>query len=375
MARAMIDLPLRRLYSAVRSGEDALRRVHASHSLKRKVDKNLASLHRGLPASAFSFDLEPAREFLSTRFHGYRDIRWHLMYWAATNRHALEYVPEDLFYVWIHPQLNPPERVVPYRDKNHAEFLGVAPAPEAYARVIRGRLVAADRRSRPRNVLLGRIAEAPDVVLKPARSARQGLGIRRGPGAEIAELLDTPGDPTAIGDWVVQAAIPQHPSIACLNPSSLNTFRVLTLRIDKGIQVLSTVLRVGRAGAVVDNMSAGGVGVNVSADGALANTAYLVSTMPTLHHPDHGFSFGTARVPATDQLHDACRAAHDAIPELDLVAWDAAIRPDGTAVLLEANVAEPGISIHQLCTGPLFGAWTDHVVTPRRVRMLGPWLR
>ncbi len=335
----------------------------------------IATLREALPAAAFAFDAAPARAFLDTHFRGYRDVRWHRLYAAATSRHAAEYVPDDLFYVSVLPGLNPPDRLAPYRDKNIAELVGVAPTPTTYARIVRGRLVGANRRPLGVTALEARIAEEADVVLKPARNTRQGKNLHRGSGAEIIDRLEALRCADRADDWIIQEGIQQHPSIARLNPTSLNTFRVLTMRIDTEICVLSTVLKIGPAGAIVDNVGSGGVGVAVASDGSLAAAAYPKNAVPALHHPDHGFAFASVRVPPPMVLHDACREAHDAIPDLDLVAWDAAIRSDGTAVLIEANVAEPSIFGHQLCTGPVFGEWTDRVLMPRTVRMLGPWLR
>lgn len=369
------EATLRGLYTAMQSGVGSLRRTRTSWWLKRKAEANLSALRSALPEDAFSFDLSSARAFLSSRFAGYQDVRWHLMYGAATSRHAGDYVPEDLFYIWIEPELNPPDRLAPWREKNLAELLGVVPAPVTYARVVRGRLVGVDRRPLPWSALEAVLADAPDVVLKPARHTRQGRGLQRGAGAETFDRLRALGFDQGAEDWVIQAAIDQHPAIARLNPSSLNTFRVLTIRLDGAIHVLSTVLKIGRAGAVLDNLSAGGLAVAVAGDGALAATAHSVVGVPAIRHPDHGYLFGSERVPATDAIHDACRAAHDALPELDLVSWDAAMSADSTAVLVEANVFEQGVSIHQLCTGPLFGELTDRILRPRRVRMFGPWLR
>ena len=175
-------------------------------------------------------------------------------------------------------------------------------------------------------------------------------------------------------DWLLQVPLRQHEAVARLNPTSVNTFRVLTWRHREAVHVLSTFVRVGRSGSVVDNVSAGGFGVALADDGSLAERGYTITGTSATHHPDHGYAFGETNVPAPTAIHDVCRAAHEQIPGLDLLAWDLALSESGVPTILEVNVGWIDINIHQFCTGPVFGPWTDEALRPRRVAMLGRWL-
>ena len=355
--------PLRML----RALERALGHAKTSRDYQRKVERQLAVLRAALPAVAFDFDPGPARAFLARRFPGYGDLRWHRFYGAATGRHARNYLPEDVFYFHVLPALNPPERWHAYVDKNLTPALGLAPMPRVVARVVRGRLVDAKRRQATLHDALERAAGLPGVVIKPARDTGSGRGVRRLEVAaleeELAQVLKPDG-----GDWIVEEAVVQAEPLAALNPDSVNTYRVLTLRVDGRLHAVSTVVRVGRAGSSVDNLNAGGLVVGVGDDGALAERAFDGNGVAYRHHPDHGFGFaGRSVVPAT-LAHDAALAVHEEIPELDVLSFDVAFAAGPRALLLEVNVSWQGINIHKLCHGPLFGAHQDAVVKPTRVR-------
>ena len=352
--------------AALRSFERSLGRAKTSLDYKRKIDAQLRSLASVLPAEAFAVDTDQARRFLRERFPGYRDVRWHRFYSAASGRREAAYLPEDAFYFHVLPQLNPPERWSPYLDKNLLQGLGVRPMASVVARVVRGRLVDEARRPLDRRRALERAEQAGHVVVKPARGSGSGRGVRRLPASTVATLLDEllAGN----GDWLLEVALEQHPRLAALNPASINTYRVLTVRVDSVLHVASTVVRVGRRGAVVDNFNAGGLVVGVDASGALAAHAHGGDGVPLERHPDHGYAFADTGVVPASLAHEAALAVHDAMPDMDLVSCDVAMVPGPRAVLLEVNVSWQGITMHQLCHGPLLGALQAEVVRPVRVR-------
>lgn len=352
--------------AALRALERTLGRAKTSLDYKRKVDAQLRVLAGCLPVEALEVDTAAARRFLAKRFPGYRDVRWHRFYTAASGRAAASYLPEDAFYFHVLPRLNPPERWPLYGDKNVLHGLGVRPMPPVVARVVRGRLVDEVRRPLSRSQAQARAERAGQVVVKPARESGAGRSVRRVAADDIAPLLD---DLVAgAGDWLLEVALAQDAPVGVLNPETINTYRVLTVRSRGALHAASTVLRVGRAGAVVDNVNAGGLMVGVDAEGFLSARAHDGDGRPYERHPDHGYAFAGTRAAPARLAHDAALAVHDTMPDMDLVSSDVAMTPGPRAVLLEVNVSWQGITMHQLCRGPLFGELQDEVVRPTRVR-------
>ncbi|MFO7763718.1 MAG: sugar-transfer associated ATP-grasp domain-containing protein, partial [Wenzhouxiangellaceae bacterium] len=63
--------------------------------------------------------------------------------------------------------------------------------------------------------------------------------------------------------------LPQTQSLAKFHPHSLNTFRVITLRLGREIHVLSALIKFGVVGSFIDNTSNGGIWCGIDKDGKL----------------------------------------------------------------------------------------------------------
>lgn len=70
-------------------------------------------------------------------------------------------------------------------------------------------------------------------------------------------------------NFVVQELIHQADVLATLNPSSVNTFRVITYILDDRIHICPIALRLGRSSSDRDNIHYGGVCIGINADGTL----------------------------------------------------------------------------------------------------------
>ena len=102
--------------------------------------------------------------------------------------------------------------------------------------------------------------------------------------------------------WVFQPIVANHPTLQTLNPSSLNTVRMMTCWNRHTHQAElwgDSALRIGRKGELVDNLHAGGIVVGVSASGRLKPDGIAFwdnfSAARYSHHPDSGIRFGEGR--------------------------------------------------------------------------------
>lgn len=150
---------------------------------------------------------------------------------------------------------------------------------------------------------------------------------------------------------IFQPFIEQHPVLAQLNPSSVNTVRIDTLRENDRVTCNLAALRFGRAGQVTDNGSAGGmaapVDIATGAVGTYARTKAAYSTERLDRHPDSGIVFSSITVPFWPELLDLVQRGAAALDPLVTLGWDIAITPDGPMVI-EAN-ARWGSEVFQLC--------------------------
>lgn len=156
--------------------------------------------------------------------------------------------------------------------------------------------------------------------------------------ALAAELLSSPDG------WLIEQHQVQHPTLAALNPSSLNTLRLWVLDRGDGPRVTHALLRVGRAGSQVDNTSQGGVVLLVDVATGVTQAG------PDVHHPeswvaehpDSGAQLAGVALPHWPEVLDLAQHALCAFPHMRFAGLDVALAPEGP-VLIEVNVQPDSI--------------------------------
>ncbi len=314
--------------------------VETSILYKRKMANVLA----GLP------DKKPF-VFRQRLFHAYGDTRWHQAYASANGIVSDNYVPEDLFFVNIETKLNPRMRTRFYTDKNAIDRLRFpCTFPKTLGRIIRGEFLLADYQPGHPDAALGGF---PAVVVKPSLSTGGGKNVAFMTGAEAAAFASEVRANRPRDEYIFQEPIRQAASLAAFSPDSVNTLRVLTMRVEGAPQVISSVLRMGRDGSRIDNQEGGGISCGIK-NGRLIANAYDKNFTSYQRHPNTNLRFDDFKVPAYYRAVDLSLNLHALIPEIGLVSWDIAIDENENPVVIEMNMQEQEINFHQLAHGPLF---------------------
>lgn len=149
--------------------------------------------------------------------------------------------------------------------------------------------------------------------------------------------------------YLLEAFICQHPAMAALNPSSVNTVRVITAKLGDRVLLVGSGLRCGGAGQFVDNFNHGGVAYPID-----INTGIVTGPGQNPHgevcflrHPSTGHILPGFQIPNWDIL---CRTVRDAAlvsPRVGYTGWDVAVTESGVD-LIEGNVRLPGTCVIQL---------------------------
>jgi hypothetical protein len=341
---------------------------------KRKITRIAKQMgRRGLKTALSREQRENAKCFLRQWHRRYSDVSWHECYTGATGAFYSDYIPEDIYYAAIEPTLNPPERGLIYEDKNYYDRIGLQNTPQTLARLISGRLLSATFDPILDDDLDDAFASCrEEIVIKPAIGSGGGRDVRIVRGNAAKEEISLIRAKTSCHEqnYIVQKFVRQHAGLSEINSTSVNTYRILTLRHEHGISALSTVLRVGRAHARVDNTSAGGFVCGVDR-GHLRQRAFDVNFCSYDAHPDSGYVFHGAPAPCVEQARQFCTAMHRMLPDQDLASWDIAVTENEELVLIEVNVQFQSIGSHQLCNGPVFGDHTASVLARIRFHMVG----
>ena len=148
---------------------------------------------------------------------------------------------------------------------------------------------------------------------------------------------------------VLEEVITQHPVMASLNPNSVNTIRIVTLRgADNGTNIMAAVLRIGRASEVVDNFHHDGICAAIDLGTGIVTTPGInIRHERFVVHPDSGVPIVGFKIPNWEKVTDIIRAAAPLLPELGLTGWDVAIGTDGEPMIIEGN-STPDFDVTQI---------------------------
>lgn len=199
--------------------------------------------------------------------------------------------------------------------------------------VRRGWVRVTEGRQEDFRALCGRNAR---LIVKP-RASTEGRGIRilekdetAEPDALFRELLGE--------DCIVEEIIQSDGQMAAFNPSSLNTVRIVTLYNGEHFEVFGAVVRFGRAGSPVDNVSAGGLFAALDpVTGEIITHGMDKEGHRWPDHPDSGRAFLGFRIPRWDRVLDTVKDAVKVRPNIRIAGWDVALTREGDIELVEGN--------------------------------------
>ena len=174
------------------------------------------------------------------------------------------------------------------------------------------------------------------LIGKPLEGS-SGQGIRKytredwaqGPDAFLKKLRDD-----QIG--ILEEIVVQHPQMASLCPTSVNTCRIATLLGDKQQGIVYAFLRIGN-GKVMDNVDCGGMAARIDLEsGKLLTVGADKQGNTFMKHPMTNTSIVGFTIPFWKEAKEMCLAAAQKVPQMRFVAWDVAITPKGPT-FIEGN--------------------------------------
>lgn len=293
-------------------------------------------------------------------------LEWHEYYYSMTGDFFKKIIPGDLYFIYILPYLNDMVRGRSCVDKNMYDvYLADVLRPRTILKNVNGFYYTENK------ALTQKEAEdvchnLPVAIIKPTIDSWCGLNVCKFSVKEgvtdinnlpVAELFQKYGH-----DYIIQEVITQHPVLAFLNPTSVNTVRVLSYRRANGeVVILSSVVRVGRLGSIVDNGSAGGFCCGIRENGWLKEYGYAMASGERKKTTDSGLAFKDVQIPKFDEIARLTCQLHKRFPYLRLIGWDFTVNNEDEIVFIELNDGA-GINIIQLANGPALGDYTDEIL-------------
>ncbi len=150
---------------------------------------------------------------------------------------------------------------------------------------------------------------------------------------------------SAADSFILETYLEQTGVLHTLNESSLNTVRLITIRHPDGqIETLASILRTGRKGQVVDNVSSGGISFDVDINTGKVYFGTDYHGYVYTSHPDTGIRIEGMQVPRWKEIQEFAYSAHKHAPAgLNFAAWDICLSGD-ELYLIEVN-HHPGVCV------------------------------
>ena len=138
------------------------------------------------------------------------------------------------------------------------------------------------------------------------------------------------------GIGILEEMVIQHPKMASLCPTSVNTCRIATLLGEKKQGIVYAFLRIGN-GKVMDNVDCGGMASRINIEtGRLYTVGADKQGNTFIKHPMTDTSIIGFQIPFWDEAKKMCIEAAQMIPQMRFVAWDVAITESGPT-FIEGN--------------------------------------
>ena len=286
----------------------------------------------------------------------------HEYFYSRTGVFTKEYVPNNFYHCELVPRANEHRFQGAYGDKNMCDLL--FPGENIVHTILKningyyyyeGEPVSEEDAIR----LCSNLKEK---IIKPSRKS-EGQGVQL---ISVTDGMVEPGGKT-IGDlfrmyeknFLIQDRVRQHSGMAALNPSSVNTMRILSYHSGMEVLIIYSVVRIGRGGSVVDNQCAGGISTTISKEGKLGKTAFGGFSTDNIVQTDTGVALDGYQLPSFDKAVEMVRRLHLRLPYFNIVGWDVAIQEDGEPVLIEFNT-NPGLSQSAFKSG--MGEYTERII-------------
>ncbi len=293
--------------------------------------------------------------------YGYKPAKmWYQIFSDREQKVDPRYIPDDLYYGELIPYFSNSKFRRFGEDKcYHDVWMPDIKRPLTICKNIAGVYYNSDMKPITKAEAISLVLSFDDeFLIKPSIDTGEGRLIRfftkeTATEDEIKKVFDDMG-----ANFILQAVVKQHPDLSQLNPSSLNTIRLITFFFEGDVHILSCILRIGAPDAKVDNVGAGGYACPIDKDGCLNDKA-VNRKAEWVEENSAGIKFAGVRVPEFQRVIEAVKIGHQRMAHFKLIGWDMTVDENKEPVFIEYNTC-PGAN--QITCGPTFGDLTEKVL-------------
>ena len=192
------------------------------------------------------------------------------------------------------------------------------------------------------------------VIMAKRIDGMSGAGIEKHLASSITDVAAFRDELLANTQYLVETFLTQHPVMASLSPTSVNSLRMITFFDGTDVHVMEAVLRMGN-GADVDNYGRGGMYTVIDEKTGIAQYGAFDKYANTFTvHPISGTSIVGFQVPLYDQVLATLDTVSRIVPQIPYVGWDVAIGEHGP-VIIEGNYNTGVFQMKPSLTGDKIG--------------------
>ena len=289
---------------------------------------------------------------------------WHQYMYSRNGLFSVKYIPASIYFSSIIYRLNNYQLSLAYVDKGFYDTLFPdVNRPQTFVKNING-FYYDDKNPISKEEAISRCMNLQEAVIKPTLFGHWGQGVKlfHSDNGFVPELNMSVNDLFSKYkmSFIIQSKLEQHPDIAKLNPTSVNTIRVMSYRKDNEVIILYAVIRIGRKGKNVDNETAGGIKADIDLQsGRIKGLAFGSPTEKNMPQTDSGVSLDNYQIPSFPQVLDFVKDLHSRLPYFKLIGWDISVDKSGNPVMIEWNRSA---ELSQVAHGPAFGDYTEEIL-------------
>lgn len=322
--------------------------------------------HKTKTAKLKPTQVEAAKAYFKSRGYTLNNTYWHRYYTGLNNQFHSDYIPDDIFKSIISPRFNQMRQWPALLDKNLSYILFKDfNQPNRVVQNINGFYYINNKIMDEQMAIEVCNAIQKPLIIKPTIDSGSGRlvttfivtnKVTSYKNLTIPQLFKVYKK-----DFIVQEFVEQSQALKDLNPTSLNTLRLMTYLRPDGVYVLSSVLRIGQPGSQTDNYSIGGIIIGINNNGYLQNKGYTKKG-DILYKTPTNVAFKGFQIPNYVDVVNMVKAMHPIIPYFKFVSWDIGLDQSDAPIFIEFNTYNQNIDGHQITNGPLFGKFTDEIL-------------
>ena len=338
----------------------------AIRSLEKVFEKNIKQSMRLCPMKPLTKGQEADVQAFFRKYIG-REVPtyWHQYLYSRNGIWSEKYIPASIYNSEIIWRLNKFVFRHAYADKGFYDtlFYGIN-RPCTIVKNVNGYYYD-DHHPLTEAEAIERCSNLKEAIIKPTLGGTWGIGVKliqstdgivKETGSPVKNLFDSYKQ-----GFIVQERLEQHPDMAKLNPTSLNTIRVMSYRRENEIVILYAVVRIGRSGQVIDNETAGGIKADIDlSTGCIRGCAIGSPKEKDMPFTDVGTPTDGYQIPCFSDVLDTVKEMHYRMPYYNLIGWDMSVDKEGQPALIEWNRAA---ELSQVAHGPAFGDLTEEILT------------